>query len=30
MSIEDIKLASKFQKQYYTDNTSILVVGGAA
>lgn len=30
MSIQDIKLASRFQKEYYTDLSDILLVGGAA
>jgi phage terminase large subunit len=30
MGIEDLKLASKFQKEYYTDESDILLVGGSA
>lgn len=30
MSIEDIKLTSRFQKEYYKDESDILLVGGAA
>ena len=30
MSVEDIKLTSRFQKEYYKDESDILLVGGAA